>query len=158
MADIEDSCLYIAGNIKQSGLSKKERRRYFKLDNVVQTGVMGQRALGGLLKAVNGVVHLCWFDNCPNSVIEAICSKKHVVTNNVGGTHEIIERCGGFVCNIDKAYNYKPCDLYNPPSINRQIIADNIQKCISTTMKVDNDSVNIKNIAKEYLSFFRSIL
>jgi glycosyltransferase involved in cell wall biosynthesis len=158
LAGIKDSCLYIAGDLEQSGLSKDNKRKYFKMDNVVYTGVISQKTLGGYLKAVNGFIHLCWFDNCPNSVVEAICVSKPVITNNVGGTHELVSKCGGYICSIDKEYDYKPCKLYKPPTVDRKIIADNIHKCIVNKIKIDNSHVDVMNIAKLYKDFFLKVL
>jgi len=158
LAAINDSCLYVAGDLEKCGLSKADRRKYFKTENIVHLGIVGQQKLGSYLKAIDGFIHLCWFDNCPNSVVEAICTSKPVVTNNVGGTPELIKKCGGYICDIDSKYNLKPCNLYNPPPVDRRVIADNICKCILNEMKIDNSHVDVMNIAKSYKDFFLGIL
>lgn len=156
LADIPDSCLYIAGNLKKSKLSKANQDKYFALDNIVPLGKIDQTTLARYLKSSRGFVHLCWFDNCPNAVVEALCAGVPVISNNVGGTPEIVEVGGGFVCKIDAPYNLKPVLLYSPPSIDRNIIADAMKKCLAPVV-ISNAHVDIDNVAKQYVDFFERV-
>lgn len=150
-ANIEDSCLYIAGDLTKSGF----RGRFS--DRVKYLGTIDQKTLGRYLKASKGFVHLCWFDNCPNAVIEAICAGVPVISNNVGGTPEIVDLSGGFVCPIDKPYNFKPVHLYDPPQVDRGIIAAAMRKCLAP-VDISSSHVNIKTIARRYADFFEKVI
>lgn len=156
VANIEDSCLYIAGDLSKSGLSPKEIKECFS-DRVVHLGRIDQKTLGRYLKSSKGLLHLCWFDNCPNAVIEAICAGVPVISNNVGGTPEIVDPSGGFVCPVDKPYNLKPVQLYKPPKVDQNAIAEAMQKCLGP-VKILSSHVDIGTIAKRYADFFEGVV
>ena len=157
LSGVKDSCLYIAGDTKKSGLSKKETKRYSSLSNIKFLGVLQQSELSRYLVSSSSFIHLCWFDNCPNAVIEAVCAGVPVVCNNVGGTREIVSKSSGIICNVDKAYNFKPCDLYHPPSIDRDVIAQSIKDAIKEKRELCAD-FDIKVIAEQYMRFFEKVL
>ncbi len=157
LANIPDSCLYIAGDLGKSKFSKSDRKKYFTLSNIEYLGKINQNSLARYLKACKGFIHLCWFDNCPNAVVEALCAGIPVISNNVGGTPEIVQPGGGIVCAIDKPYNLKPVRLYSPPAIDRSMIANAMQKCL-TPMQISSSHVNINTVAKQYLDFFERII
>lgn len=159
LTDIPDSKLLILGEVNEkSGLTKDEAIKYSKNRNLVFCGMLPQNMLIPMLKTCTAAIHLCWFDACPNSVVESICAGVPVITNNVGGTWEIVAPSGGYVCNIDKPYDFKPVDLYHPPEIDRNKIAEALICSVNARPKITNDHVNIKNIAKQYLEFIESLL
>lgn len=154
-ANIVDSCLYIAGDLSKSEVSEKWMKKRFSLPNVKYVGTLNQVEIASYLNMVNAVIHLCWFDSCPNSVVEAIANKVPVICNNVGGTPEIVGLSNGYICNVDKKYNLKPVDLYHPPKIDRAIIAYNMNRAAMELRLISRDHVDINNIAAQYMSFFR---
>lgn len=153
LADIDDSVLYIGGDISRSGVNKKT---YANNPKVKFLGHMIQDQIASYLKIADGVLHLSWFDACPNSVVEAVTSGVPVICGNVGGTQEIVKRSGGYVCNIEKPYKLESVNVYNPPKINRNKVASAILKCILDRPVINNDHVNIKNTADKYLEFLES--
>ncbi len=160
LAEVPDSRLCIVGDITKSGLCPREIVRTRDLGNVHFLGQLDQNALYAHLRLSDLSIHLCWFDACPNSVVEALCHGVPVISNNVGGTRELLMMCGlsELVCKIDDAYAYKPVDLYNPPEIDRSIVAEKIRLALSTEIHVSNQALSIKTIAKEYLDFFESLM
>jgi len=158
LANIEDSVLYVAGDIGKVKLSKEDKKKYFDTHNVIFLGSLDQKQVASYLKISKALVHLCWFDACPNDVVEAITAKIPVICNNVGGTPELVSPSGGYVCNVDKFYDYKPVDLYHPPRIDRKKIADAMIKSCTKSFEVKNSHVLIKNIAEQYLSFMRKLV
>lgn len=157
LADIPDSALFIAGNLKDCGVSKPDRKKYLKRKNIIHLGQVDQNILGSYLKSCAGFIHLCWFDNCPNAVVESVCAGVPVVCNNVGGTHEIVRPSNGIVCEIDSPYNLKPVKLYSPPKVDRRKIAEGIRGCINRR-EICNDHVNINTVAKKYWKFFEKVI
>lgn len=157
-ANIDDGRLLVLGNIERSGLSDREAREFFSRDNIDYLGMLPQSILMPVLKGCTGSIHLCWFDACPNSVVEAICAGVPVITNNVGGTWEIVGPSGGYVCNIDEPYDFEPVDLYKPPEIDRTVVAEAMRKCAAERPKVNCGHVDIRNVADHYLDFIRDIL
>ena len=157
LADIPDSILYVAGGLQKSGLSKSEKRTIFSDGRVQHLGKLSQEQLGGVLRAADAFIHLCWFDSCPNGVVEAIAAKTPVITNNVGGTCELVRPTGGIVCDIDEPYNRKPVKLYEPPAFDRTLIAEAMTRCAAERPVVDPAHIDIRRIANEYLEFFKVI-
>lgn len=156
MADIKDSILYVAGPLEKSGLVPNDIRRY-RSSNIKFMGSIDQNILDRYYVSCRASLHLCWFDSCPNSVVEAIAAGHIVISNNVGGTPELVSRSNGFVCQIDPSYDYKPVRLYKPPRFNRDIVANAVRNSINS-ITISNDFINIKIIANQYLKFFKEIL
>ncbi len=158
LADIDDSCLYVAGNTGRSGLSSQKLKKYFSSDKINYLGVLDQDQIISYLKTCRASIHLSWIDWCPNSVVEAIAIGVPVITNNVGGTQELVSPGAGIVCDIDKHWNYNPCSLYKPPRIDREIVATAIRKLSNETIQVKKDHIDINNIAQQYKLLFEKVL
>lgn len=157
LADMPDSCLYIAGDLKKSKFPKELRKKYFALDNIKYLDKVDQHTLARYLKTCKGFIHLCWFDNCPNSVVESLCAKTPVISNNVGGTPEIVAKSGGIVCDIDSPYNLRPVKLYSPPKVDRSKIAQAMNDVVNGDIKINYDYVDIANVAQKYWDFFSKV-
>jgi len=158
MADIEDSILYVAGDISKCGIPKTVLKKYFSKSNIEYLGHVNQYILASYLKICKASIHLSWIDWCPNSVVEAICCGIPVITNNVGGTQEIVRLSGGIVCDIDAKWDLSPCKLYNPPPVDKRIVADALIKCVKENIKTNYYHVDIANVAKAYINFFLKVL
>jgi len=158
LADVEDSVLYVAGDVTLSGISKQELGKYFSTPRIKYLGVISQKTLSSYHKISNGFLHLSWIDWCPNCVVEAISAKVPVITNNIGGTQELVVPSGGFVLPLDNEYDCKPCQLYKPPKIDRMIVADTIRKCCYKEIEITNDHIDIQNIARQYKKFFMGVI
>jgi len=154
-ADIDDSCLYIAGDLSKAGVDKKWLRKNM-VGNVKYVGVLSQPEIASYLKIMDGTIHMCWFDSCPNSVVESIIAGVPVVSNNIGGTAELVSASNGYVCEIDKL-TLEPVNLYHPPKIDRSKIADALRKCTVEDRVINKDHVDIRNVAKQYYDFFKEV-
>ena len=131
--------------------------KIFSDKRVKYLGSINQSESAAYLKAADAFIHLCWFDNCPNGVVEAIVAGTPVITNNVGGTHEIVRPSGGMVCDVDRPYDLSPVRLYKPPAIDRNLIAEAMIKCSINSPKIKSDHVAIELIARKYLEFFKKV-
>lgn len=149
LAGLKDSRLYVAGALDKSGV---DPGKYKSNSNVVFLGQVNQKVLGSYLSSVAGSIHLSWFDACPNSVVESVAACVPVICGNVGGTHEIVRPSGGFVCDIDEEYDFEPVRVYDPPPIDRRLVAEVIVKCANGCV-VSNEHVNIDVIADQYRKF-----
>ncbi|MFX0140287.1 MAG: glycosyltransferase family 4 protein [Candidatus Hodarchaeota archaeon] len=157
LAEIPNSILIVAGHLDRSGIDKKDALKYFSKFNTRWIGMVEHSILASYLKIARASIHICWFDACPNSVVEAIVAGVPVITNNTGGTFEIVGPSGGYILYLDEPYDYKPVDLYNPPPINRNKIAEALWDCIEDPPVIDCEHVDIKNIAKQYLDFMEKV-
>ncbi len=158
LAEIKNSILVIAGDTLRSELTEKEIYKYKQNNKIKFLGHVDQKILASYLKAASASIHLCWFDSCPNSVIESIVAGIPVICNNVGGTWEIVGAAGGYVLPLDDPYDMNPVDLYHPPEINRGRIAAALIDCIRKKPKMINKNVLIDNIADQYLKFMKELL
>jgi len=158
LANIEDSILFVAGDLSRSRFSKSERSKYFSLPNVEYLGVLKQRELAPYLKAACASLHLCWVDWCPNSVVEAVVARTPVICGNVGGTQELVKPSGGYVCDTDKPYDLELIDLYSPPPINKESVAQAMRRCCQEKPKIDNSHVLIEKTARNYLEFMKKLI
>jgi glycosyltransferase involved in cell wall biosynthesis len=152
-----DADLLVFGDCVESGLSVTDCAQYAETGRVVFCGRVDQATLAGYLKAAVCSIHLCWFDACPNSVVEALCAGVPVVTNNVGGTHELVrlacpEDADWLVCGVDATYTCNPVDLYRPPRIDRGVVAAAIARCFYKLALVDRAALSIKRSADAYLN------
>ncbi len=158
LAGIPNCKLMIAGDYQNSGMSQEQFGKYIHHPSIVYIGNVDQKMLTHYLQSAIGSIHLCWFDACPNSVVEALCQNVPVITNNVGGTRELVEPSGGYICGIDKPYDMNPVDLYHPPKMKHQLVANAIWKCYEERPKVLNDHLDIEKIAEQYLTFIKGLL
>lgn len=155
LADIANSKLYIAGNLKRGGI--RASHPLFSDSRINYVGVLNQKESATYLKAADAFIHLCWFDSCPNGVVEAIAAGTPVITNNVGGTHEIVRPSGGIVCDVDRAYDLSPVKLYKPPAIDRLLVAGAMIECSVDKPNIVSDHIQIDNIARKYIEFFNKV-
>jgi glycosyltransferase involved in cell wall biosynthesis len=152
LAGIDDSQLIVIGDTRNSSC---DVFKYSDNKKIVFAGpILDRDILMQYYHHAIASIHLCWFDSCPNSVVEAICRKCPVITNNVGGTHELVGPSGGVICIIDKPYDLFPVDLYHPPRIDRNIVANAIVAVSKKRPKITAVHVDIKNIALQYKKYF----
>jgi glycosyltransferase involved in cell wall biosynthesis len=155
LADIDDSHLWVAGDLSKC---KGEVAKYRKFKNISFLGYLTPKRLGAYYKLCDATIHLSWLDACPNSIVEAICAGCLPITNNVGGTHELVRPSGGIVCDIDKPYNYRPTTSLKPPKIDRTIVAKALRIASRREHIIDRHYLDINKIAKQYAQFFKELL
>jgi len=156
LADVKDAVLRIFGKLGKgmdTSILKYNSNKVIFMEHVTD-----RAALHGYYKYSTALIHLCWTDCCPNSVVEAICQKCPVICNNEGGTHEIVRPSGGIVLDIDNPYDLKPTDLYNPPPVDLNKIAEAIVSVSKNRPQIKNEHVDIHNIAQQYKKKFEMCL
>lgn len=161
LAQIPDSKLVIAGDVSNSGVSSRNIRRYKAMDSIRFIGHVPQDVLASYYRVAIASVHLCWFDACPNSVVEALCAGVPVVTNNVGGTHELVQKAISdpvLICDLDEEYDLQPVDLYHPPVIDRNKVAQALRHCYIDRPSVDRSALTIDVAAEQYKLFMDGLL
>lgn len=155
---LDDKKLFIAGDVKRAGISDQNLRKYCGMKQLEFVGNLPHSELMPIVKGCVASVHLCWFDACPNSVVETLCAGVPVITNNTGGTWEIVAPAGGYVCAIDAPYDYRAVDLYHPPEIDRRLVSQAMVACAKDRPRVENAHVDIRHVAEQYLNFITRLL
>jgi len=110
----KDAVLAIAG-----GLHMDEAKEILRIDNrIFLMGDLDYMSLLSLYKKSSTFVHLSYLDHCPNVVVDAQASGCKIICSSTGGTKEIVKK--GIIV-LEKEWDYKPCDLYNPPQMDFSI-------------------------------------
>ena len=98
--------------------------------------------------------------HCPNVLVEALSYGIPAIVGNVGGTKELISLTNnGYICEIDQSYDFRLCDLYNPPHIDYNKVILLIKNILDKKVdfkQADLSPINIKNVTKRYLDFLRN--
>ena len=155
LAEIPDSELYVAGDLKKSDVRAEDYKQH---RNIKFCGVLNNDKLAYYLKNCTAFLHLSRFDACPNGVVEAVAAKAHTICGNISGTREIVEPSGGTICDIEQPYDMKPIDVYNIPKIDRQKVVCAMWYSIQTSKEINNSHVDIVNISHQYSNFFLQLL
>lgn len=141
--------MFVLGEIQ---VDKNERIKTF--------GRVDLKTVFSVLRSSNALVHICHLDACPNSVVEALCCGVPVVCNNIGGTPEIVKSDGEIV-NIDKEYDFKPIRSMNEvgsSSVDIDKLSEGMEKMLNWKNQVIRPDLDIKNIAKQYYEYLKSVL
>jgi hypothetical protein len=142
-----DSDLIITGNIDKK--INHPKIKYIGWQNSDNIKIFLSKAIASL--------HLTWLDWCPNAMIESIVSNCPVIYSASGGHIEIGSGCGISIKDTD--WNFKVCDLYNPPPINIEEVANAIiqMKDNLSNNTINNERFYISTIAKQYLFYFKKL-
>lgn len=105
----KDAILAIAGkDAKVSSLTNSIQGR------LVFLGELDYISLLSLYKKSSTFIHLAYLDHCPNVVVDAQAAGCKIVCSSTGGTHEVVDN--GIII-IEDEWDFKPCELYNPPKM-----------------------------------------
>jgi len=126
LKSIIKSYLYAVNKGLQSNLVVTGKYDYeYKHPKIKYVGWQKHKQLRKLLSESIASIHLSWLDWCPNSMVEAIVSRTPIIYSKSGGHTELGEGSGIGI--EDTQWNFKACDLYDPPIINKiEIIAEPI--------------------------------
>lgn len=103
-----------------------------------------------IYQSCDAMIHIAWLDWCPNSVVEGLASGLPVLCSSNGGTKEIVKD-DGIVMQIEEDYNIgEELDLYQPPNVDSEIIADSVLQIINMNKSIDRCDLKIANVAKKY--------
>ena len=150
----DDVGLIIAGSVP----SKNPHPR------ITYTGRLTESELGSYYRSCDLMLFMSWIDNCPNTIVEALCAGMFSIVSNEGGTNELINDSTGNVFEVDPPFPYKPVDTNNPPKIS-EADKDSIARYIENQIvylgerpTFDNEKVRIENVAKRYKDLFDRVI
>lgn len=133
---------------------------YFKEDfikqkNIKFVGKIENKKIPFYIKRSDALIHVSKIESCPNAVIECLSSGLPVITNNVGGTKELIKD-RGIILNLDKKEVFSE-KYFSDFRCNKYILADGIRQIVKIKRK-KNETYSPKNIINRYYRFFKVIL
>ena len=127
--------------------------------NINYRGRLSHEALLECLSNSIGLIHLDWYDWCPNLVLDSISVGTPVLCGKVGGTPEVVGR-SGFICDMNDPEPVFDKAINKIPSINFDIF----DKCIKNFIDYKFDKKDflrkdlcIKNVAAKYAEFLKKI-
>jgi len=134
----------------------KPEKKY-KHPRIKYVGWQNRKDLKKLLSRSIASIHLTWLDWCPNAMVEAIVARCPVIYSKSGGHHELAMDSG--IAIKDVYWKWDLIDLYDPPKLNREEVADAMIKIKTEKMEFPvNDRLNINNVTDEYIKFFEKLL
>lgn len=133
------------------------------VENVIFLQKVENSLLPVYYSIANVYLFFSWLDNCPNSVIEAICCGLPVICTNQGGTHELVEMSnGGIVVEADEPFLFNEVELYNPPKPNMEKITEAMdsiyEKYDYYKNRICREVFDIDMVARKYLDFIKQNL
>lgn len=138
----------------------KDERMKLQDSSIKYLNEIEHSQLFGYFKSADWMVHICHVDSCPNSVIEGLSSGLPVLSNNIGGTPEIVGK-NGLVVNLDKPFSYTPLtDMKFTGSkyVDKDVLADGMIKMMEQKWEVSRPDLDINVTAKQYYDFFIKVL
>jgi len=164
-ADIKDSRLLIAGTVWDKPERFPQRQKHFikkyGSDKIVFLGQQSDEQLWSYYDMASALIHCVYIDACPNSVAEAICSRVPIICTNQGGQAELVSACNAGDIIKEKEFDFKPINRRKLPCVEKENLISAMMKIVEYPYPVcgiDNSPLDINNIAKQYLSFFESLL
>ncbi len=133
----EKDCLVIAGNIEDE---KTDHERIFYVGNL-QTKI-----LYSLYKRSQYFIHLGWFDNCPNVVVDARASGCKIICSSLGGTKEIAGSDATIIEDIQ--WDMQPLNVYDPPKMD----------FTKSTINKHESILDVNLTAQKYLQFINKVI
>jgi glycosyltransferase involved in cell wall biosynthesis len=124
---------------------------------IVMLGHLDEKRLNDYLSMSDVMLNLCWYDWCPNAVVEAICAGVPVICGNNGGVPEIV-RDSGIILDIDTPM--KPAwQKDSVPSImgKKQDVFDALDYVTDIIVNYRPD-LTAAYAAKQYYEFFKRTL
>lgn len=132
-----------------------------KNDRIKYLGDINNQDLTNILQLSDGMFHLAWLDNCPNTVVEGIACGIPVLCSNQGGTKElIVSTDGGIISAVDEKFKYEQVKLYEPPSMDMSILYQDGQKFLNNLhvikAKINKQVIDIDFISSKYVNFINT--
>lgn len=128
-----------------------------KHKRVVYLGTKKNSFLLDALVSSVGTVHLAYVDWCPNSVIESVAAKKHVLHTDSGGT-KLVVKGDGIRIKEQKPWDFSIIDLYKPPPLDIDQIAQGYRDLLNLPPIKTREDLHIDTVADQYIAFFRGLL
>jgi len=124
-------------------------------DNVKLMPKYPPNDLASIYQSADAMIHLCWLDCCPNSVVEGLASGLPVLCSHNGGTHELVKN-DGVIIQLEEDYTPGTyTNIYNPPVVDTDIIANGVLQVLEMPKIKTREDLKISNVALKYKKLFK---
>jgi glycosyltransferase involved in cell wall biosynthesis len=122
--------------------------------HVYYTGSLSHDLCLQIFSIADWMIHLAWFEHCPNTVVEALSAGCPIICTDVGGTQEL---CLDYGIKINESVEFDfsaPCDYDNPPIID--VTSLDLHAVLNKPPRRHAD-INIKSVADKYIELFTTL-
>ena len=140
-------CLDVVGSIPQTDELRHSSVNFL---GKVKPSILLRR-----LSTATGLLHLDWYDWCPNLVLDAISVGTPVLCGSVGGTPEIVGE-SGIIANLDEPMPNFQSSQQEVPFIKQEVFDANLNKLIQRSSKLFGQlrpDLEMRNVAFRYKEF-----
>lgn len=109
-----------------------------------------------VMKSCAFLVHLCYIDSCPNTVIEALACNLPVLCTNLGGTPELVGKENGVILNADK-WDFKPKKIFDVDTMNPSVVAAGMHSLVAGQYNIQRDRFDINQVCARYVKTIKSV-
>ena len=125
--------------------------------NVEFTGPIPNSEIPSLYRNTNCLIHLCYDDNCPNAVAEALVSEVPVICTSSGGTPELVKDSGEII--QEDNYDLEPNWRAEIPDVPRDKVAEAIHAFMGhRNYRFPRNDLYMESCANNYIEAFEKVL
>ena len=130
-----------------------------KNPQIVYTGDLPERKIRKHLVMADVMLNICYWDWCPNSVVEALVAGTPVICSNFGGVPEIVNWYGKTL-HLDTQPLKPKLQKNNPPKIDNNIVIEALDCMFNLNInyRVRPRHLYIDTIARQYKQAFEEVL
>lgn len=149
MANLPGSHLTVLGPIEEG---------YVSSDKITFTGPIENEIMPQFYDRTGCLIHLCYDDNCPNAVVEALVSGIPTICTSSGGTPELVQDSGEIIDEVP--YDLKPNFRREIPEVSPEKVAEAIERVKSRERiyRFPREDLHIETCAKKYIEAFETVL
>lgn len=125
-------------------------------DQIKFLGNVPEEKIRKYVATADVMLHIAWYDVCPNSVVEALVAGTPVICASGSGTEEIVGKAGSVL-----DLNAPPLGIIkkgNPSPFNHQLVYDALDKWLKKRVRVKKPELYIDNIARQYKEVFSEVI
>ena len=163
-ANIPDSHLWIAGEIPADDPIWAPIIHSNAI-NITTLGNVSNSELTKYYRNSAALIHLCPFDSCPNSVVEAIQCGCYIVHSDWGGTKEIVPKLNSHMVpeyKTEDSWSYEPIDTEIPPKMDTDLVVGQLRTIHgygnSMVLPKEDAVTDINVCAESYINFFKRVI
>jgi len=137
-------------------IGEKFDKRWGGNKNIHLLGKLTHEESIAYMKACEYMIHLCFIDSCPNSVVEGLASGLNVLCTNLGGTKELVGD-HGHVMDVD-SWGRKMQPARKLDNLPASKVAEGIHRVMEVPKQLRSDDLNMNHVAERYVEIIKQVL
>jgi glycosyltransferase involved in cell wall biosynthesis len=142
---MKDACLVIMGGHPDCQIADP---------HIYYTGSLSHDLCLQVFSIADWMIHLAWFEHCPNTVVEALSMGCPIICTDVGGTQELCLDYG-IKINENTKFDFSlPCDYDSPPALD--VTKLDLHAILNKPIR-RHANVDIVSVADKYIELFTAL-